>query len=59
MAAPQKKSIISPNDDFERIMKGISKIPAYLTELKKKTGQDLVVSRNGKIELIKPEDIKF
>ncbi|MEY4986357.1 MAG: hypothetical protein RL567_136 [Bacteroidota bacterium] len=59
MAAPQKKSIISPNDDFERIMKGISKIPAYLTELKKKTGQDLIVSRNGKIEQIKPEDIKF
>ena len=59
MAAPQKKSIISPNDDFERIMKGISKIPAYLTELKKKTGQDLIVSRNGKIEHIKPEDIKL
>jgi hypothetical protein len=59
MAAPQKKSIISPNDDFERIMKGISKIPAYLTELKKKTGQDLIVSRNGKIEHIKAEDIKL
>ena len=40
-------------------MKGISKISAYLTELKKKTGQDLIVSRNGKIEHIKLEDIKL
>jgi hypothetical protein len=35
MAAPQKKPVVSPNDDFERILKGISKIPAYLASLKK------------------------
>jgi hypothetical protein len=59
MAAPKKKLVISPNDDFDRIMKGISKIPTYLVELKKKTGQDLVVYRDGKIQHIKPEDIKL
>lgn len=59
MAAPQKNPVVSPNDDFERILKGISKIPAYLASLKKQTGQYLVVSRNGKIEHIKPEDIKI
>lgn len=59
MAAPKKKLVSSPNDDFDRIMKGISKIPYYLVELKKKSGTNLVVSRDGKIQHIKPEDIKL
>lgn len=59
MAAPKKKLVSSPNDDFDRIMKGISKIPSYLVKLKKKSGTNLVVSRNGKIQHIKPEDIKL
>ncbi|MFM6938555.1 hypothetical protein [Aquirufa echingensis] len=40
-------------------MKGISKIPAYLVALKKKTGTPLVVFRDGKIQHIKPEDIQI
>jgi hypothetical protein len=59
MAAPKKKLVSPPNDDFDRIMKGIAKIPEYLVELKKKSGTDLIVSRNGKIQHIKPEDIKL
>ena len=57
MAAPKKKIVESSNDDFNRIMIGISKIPAYLVKLKKKTGTPLVVFRDGKIQHIKPEDI--
>ncbi|MFD3274730.1 hypothetical protein SKC38_00640 [Aquirufa sp. PLAD-142S6K] len=59
MAAPKKKLVSSSNDDFDRIMKGISKIPAYLVALKKKTGTPLVVFRDGKIQHIKPEDIQI
>ncbi len=59
MPAPKKQLVIPPNDDFDRIMKGISKIPTYLVELKKKTGQDRVVYRDGKIQHIKAEEIKL
>jgi hypothetical protein len=34
-------------------------IPAQLKKLKLEKGTELVVSRNGKIEHIKPEDIKL
>ena len=59
MAAPKKKFVSPPNDDFDRIMKGIAQIPAYLVEINKKSGTNLVVSRDSKIQHIKPEDIKL
>ncbi len=46
-------------EEYNRIVAAMRNIPAQLKKLKKEKGTNLVVSRNGKIEHIKPEDIKI
>jgi hypothetical protein len=51
MASTKTKSAGLKEDEYNRIVAAI--------KLKMEKGTDLVVSRNGKIEHIKPEDIKL
>jgi hypothetical protein len=59
MASTKTKSAGLKEDEYNRIVAAMKNIPAQLKKLKMEKGTDLVVSRNGKIEHIKPEDIKL
>jgi hypothetical protein len=59
MASTKTKSAGLKVDEYNRIVAAMKNIPAQLKKLKMEKGTDLVVSRNGKIEHIKPEDIKL
>jgi hypothetical protein len=59
MASTKTKSAGLKEDEYNRIVAAMKNIPAQLKNLKMEKGTDLVVSRNGKIEHIKPEDIKL
>jgi hypothetical protein len=59
MASTQAKPIGRKEDEYNRIVTAMKKIPAQLKKLKLDKDTDLVVSQNGKIQHIKPEDIKL
>jgi hypothetical protein len=59
MASTKTKSARLIEDEYNRIVAAMKNIPAQLKKLKLEKGTELVVSRNGKIEHIKPEDIKL
>ena len=59
MASTKTKPIGPKEDEYNRIVSAMKNIPAQLKKLKTEKGTKFVVSRNGKIEHIKPEDIKF
>jgi hypothetical protein len=59
MASTKTKSAGLIEDEYNRIVAAMKNIPAQLKKLKLEKGTELVVSRNGKIEHIKPEDIKL
>jgi hypothetical protein len=59
MASTKTKPIGPKEDEYNRIVAAMKNIPAQLKKLKLEKGTELVVSRNGKIEHIKPEDIKL
>lgn len=59
MASTQAKPIGQKEDEYNRIVTAMKKIPAQLKKLKMEKGTNLVVSRDGKIQHIKPEDIKL
>ncbi|MEY2895569.1 MAG: hypothetical protein RIS42_1288 [Bacteroidota bacterium] len=59
MASTKTKSAGLKEDEYNRIVAAMKNIPAQLKKLKLEKGTELVVSRNGKIEHIKPEDIKL
>ena len=56
MASIKTKPVGPKEEEYNRIVGAISRIPS---QLKKEKGTNLVVSRNGKIEHIKSEDIKI
>ena len=59
MATIKTKSIGQKKEEFERIVDAMTKIPVRLKKLKMAKGTPLIVSQNGKIQHIKPEDIKL
>jgi hypothetical protein len=59
MASTKTKPVGPKEEEYNRIVAAMRNIPAQLKKLKKEKGTNLVVSRNGKIEHIKPEDIKI
>ncbi|MDT8886191.1 hypothetical protein [Aquirufa regiilacus] len=59
MASTQAKPIGQKEDEYNRIVTAMKKIPAQLKKLKMEKGTNLVVSRDSKIQHIKPEDIKL
>lgn len=59
MASTKTKSAGLKEDEYNRIVTAMKNIPAQLKKLKMEKGTDLVVSLNGKIQHIKPEDIKL
>lgn len=59
MASTQAKPIGQKEDEYNRIVTAMKKIPAQLKKMKMEKGTNLVVSRNGKIQHIKPDDIKL
>ncbi len=59
MASTKTKPVGPKEDEYDRIVSAMENIPAQLKKLKKEKGTHLVVSRNGKIEHIKPEDINL
>lgn len=59
MASTQAKPIGQKEDEYNRIVTAMKKIPAQLKKLKLEKGTDLVVFHNGQIKHIKPEDIKL
>jgi len=59
MATTKTKPVGPKEDEYNRIVSAMKNIPAKLKKLKTEKSTNLVVSRNGKIEHIKPEDIKL
>jgi hypothetical protein len=59
MASTKTKSSGLKEDEYNHIVAAMKNIPAQLKKLKMEKGTDLVVSRDGKIQYIKPEDIKL
>ena len=59
MASTKKKPVGPKENEYNRIVSAMKNIPTQLKKLKTENGTKFVVSRNGKIEHIKPEDIKF
>jgi hypothetical protein len=59
MASTKTKQVGPKEDEYNRILAAMKNIPAQLKKLKLEKGTDLIVSRNGKIQHIKPEDIKL
>jgi len=59
MASTKTKPVGPKEDEYNRIVSAMKNIPAKLKNLKTEKGTNLVVSHNGKIEHIKPEDIKL
>ena len=59
MATTKTKTVGPKEDEYNRIVSAMKNIPAKLKKLKTEKSTNLVVSRNGKIEHIKPEDIKL
>jgi len=56
MASTKTKPVGPKEEEYNHIVAAMRNIPA---QLKKEKGTNLVVSRNGKIEHIKSEDIKI
>jgi hypothetical protein len=59
MASTKTKPVGPKEDEYNRIVSAMKNIPAKLKKLKTEKSTNLVVSRDGKIEHIKPEDIKL
>jgi len=59
MATTKTKPVGPKEDEYNRIVSAMKNIPAKLKKLKTEKSTNLVVSRDGKIEHIKPEDIKL
>ncbi len=59
MASTKTKPVGQKEDEYNRIVAAMKNIPTQLKKLKKEKGTDFVISRNGIIEHIKPEDIKI
>jgi hypothetical protein len=59
MASTKAKPIGRKEDEYNRIVAAMKNIPTQLKKLKLEKGTDLIVSQNGKIQHIKPEDIKL
>ena len=59
MASTKSKPVGPKEEDYHRIVAAMSNIPAQLKKIKKEKGTHLVISRNGKIEHVKSEDIKI
>lgn len=59
METTKQRQIEEKKVEFERVVEAMRKIPTRLKKIKEKNGTDLVVYRDGKIQYIKPEDIKL
>ena len=59
MASTHIKPVGPKEDEYNRIVTAMKNIPAQLKKLKTEKGTHFVVSNNGIIEHIKPEDIKL
>jgi hypothetical protein len=59
MASTKTKPVGLKEDEYNQIVSAMKNIPAQLKKLKMEKGTDLVVSQDGKIQHIKPEDIKL
>ena len=59
MASTKTKPVGLKEDEYNHIVSAMKNIPAQLKKLKMEKGTDLVVSQDGKIQHIKPEDIKL
>lgn len=59
MASTKTKLVGLKEDEYNHIVAAMKNIPAQLKKLKMEKGTDLVVSQDGKIQHIKPEDIKL
>lgn len=59
MASTKTKPVGPKENEYNRIVSAMKNIPTQLKKLKTENGTKFVVSRKGKIEHIKPEDIKL
>jgi hypothetical protein len=59
MASTKTKPVGPKENEYNLIVSAMKNIPAQLKKLKTEKGTKFVVSCNGTIEHIKPEDIKL